>query len=99
MHKPIRDLLEIIDNTPLSLRKIEEHSGVGSYVIGQWQRSRYGANLSSVIAVGDFLGYELVWKKKENDNVRLYEVLRYPYVQQRDEKGRFQAAHLRENGV
>ena len=59
MHKPIRDLLEIIDNTPLSLRKIEEHSGVGSYVIGQWQRSRYGANLSSVIAVGDFLGYEL----------------------------------------
>lgn len=68
MNRIMKELPEFADDAPQTIHMVERKSGVGQGVIGQWRRNRFGGNLESVIAVGDFLGYELVWEKKSKNH-------------------------------
>ena len=61
----VRALIDMVAMSGMSDEEIEKKSGLGESVISQWRRGQHGANIFSASLVGEVLGYELVWRKKQ----------------------------------
>lgn len=61
----LRDLMTFADNDPRSYGQICEDAGYHIKTLSVIKHNQYTPKIDKVINMGEALGYELVWRKKQ----------------------------------
>lgn len=60
----VKDLHRMVDRSPMSRESLVETAGISTWTMQRWFIGSVDPRLSLLEAIGEVLGYELVWQKK-----------------------------------